>query len=72
MRTLGIILLVVGGLMMAITGFKYVTKEKVVDLGPLEISKEKQHPVQWSPIVGGILLIGGIVALSVGKNKTVI
>lgn len=70
MKTLGIVLLVVGGLMMAITGFKFITKEKVVDLGPLEISKEKQHPVQWSPIVGGILFIGGIVALSVSKNKT--
>ncbi|MCW3103800.1 MAG: hypothetical protein JWO09_2240 [Bacteroidetes bacterium] len=69
MKTLGIILLVVGGLMMAITGFNYVTKEKVVDLGPLEINKEENHPVQWSPIIGGILFIGGIVALAVNKNK---
>lgn len=71
MKTLGIILLVVGGLMMAITGFNYVTKEKVVDLGPLEINKEKSHPVQWSPIVGGVLLLGGIIALSSSRKKIV-
>ncbi len=69
MKTLAIILLVVGGLMMAITGFNYVTKEKVVDLGPLEINKEQNHPVQWSPIVGGVLFIGGIVALMASKKK---
>ncbi|MCW3072498.1 MAG: hypothetical protein JWO44_2388 [Bacteroidetes bacterium] len=68
MKTLGIILIVVGGLMMVITGFNYVTKEKVVDLGPLEINKEKSHPVQWSPIIGGVLLVGGIVALAVKKK----
>jgi hypothetical protein len=68
MKALGIILIVVGALMMAITGFSYVTEEKVVDIGPLEVNKEKEHPVQWSPIIGGILFVGGIVALAVKKK----
>jgi hypothetical protein len=68
MKTLGITLIVIGAIMMAITGFNYVTKEKVVDLGPLEINKERSHPVQWSPIVGGILFIGGIIALTAKKK----
>jgi hypothetical protein len=46
MKTLGIVLLIVGALMMAITGFNYITKEKVVDLGGLEINKERSHPIQ--------------------------
>ena len=45
-------LVVLGIVMMAYTGFNYVTKEKVVDLGPIEISKEKNNPVSWSPIIG--------------------
>jgi hypothetical protein len=69
MKTLGIILIVLGALMMAVTGFNYVTKEKVVDLGPLEINKEKDHPIQWSPIVGGILFVGGIIALAANKKS---
>ena len=51
------------------TGFNYVTTEKVVDLGPIKINAEKNHPVQWSPIVGVILLVGGIVVLVTSKNK---
>jgi hypothetical protein len=63
MKNIGIVLIVVGAIMMAITGFNYVTKEKVVDLGPVEINKEKDHPVQWSPIIGGVLLVAGMVAV---------
>ena len=69
MRNLGIVLVVLGVIMMVITGFNFVTKEKVVDLGPLEINKEKNNPVSWSPIIGGILLVGGVVLIVTNKNK---
>lgn len=68
MKNLGIVLVVLGIIMMLITGFNFVTKKKVVDLGPVEINKEENHPVQWSPIIGGILLVGGIVVIAVGKK----
>ncbi len=68
MKNLGIILIVVGAVMMLVTGFNFVTKKKVVDIGPLEINKEENHPVQWSPIIGGVLLVGGIVAFVAGKK----
>jgi hypothetical protein len=55
--------------MMIYTGFNYITTEKVVDLGPLQVSKNENHPVQWSPIVGGLLLAGGIVIIVTNKNK---
>jgi len=65
--TLGITIIVIGILMLVYTGFNYVTSEKVVDLGPIEISAEKNHPVQWSPVVGVVLVIGGIVFLAIGR-----
>lgn len=71
MKTLGIVLAAIGLMMMIYTGFNFVTKEKVVDLGPIEINKETSHPVQWSPIVGAILLIGGIVIIVTGKKAKV-
>ena len=67
-KTLGIVLIVVGIIMMIYTGFNYVTTEKVVDLGAIKINKEKDHPVQWSPIIGGVLLVGGIVIIVSGKK----
>lgn len=57
------VLIVIGIIMLTYTGFNYVSREKVVDLGPIEISKETNHPVKWSPIIGSILLLGGIVLL---------
>lgn len=68
MRNLGIVLVVLGIIMMVITGFNFVTKEKVVDLGPLEINKEKNNPVSWSPIIGGILLVGGVALIVTNKK----
>jgi hypothetical protein len=69
MKNLGIGLIVIGIVMMLITGFNYVTKEKVVDIGPLEVNKESKHPVQWSPIVGAALLIGGFLLVTTSKGK---
>ncbi len=68
MKTLGIVLAAIGLIMMIYTGFNYVTKEKVVDIGPIEINKETNHPVQWSPIIGVVLLVGGIVIIVTSKN----
>ncbi len=68
-RTLGIVLVVIGIIMMVYTGFNYVTKEKVVDLGPIEINAEKSHNVQWPPIVGLVLIVGGIIVIVLDKKK---
>lgn len=68
MKKLGIVLSILGIIMIIYTGFNYVTTEKVVDLGPIKINQEKNHPVQWSPIVGVVLLVGGIVLVVSGKK----
>lgn len=67
-RPIAVILIIIGIVMMAYTGFNYVTREKVVDIGPLEIEKKENNPVRWSPIVGLVLLIGGVVVLVSSKG----
>jgi hypothetical protein len=71
MKTAGTLLIVVGAVMMLITGFNMVTEKKVLDLGKIEINKKENHPVAWSPIVGGALLVGGIVLLIGSKKQSV-
>lgn len=68
-KTLGIILVAIGLLMMVYTGFNYMTNEKVVDLGPIEINAEKSHTVQWPPVVGVIFIVGGIVVIALDKKS---
>lgn len=70
MRNLGIAIGVVGLIMLVIPGFNYVTQKKVVEIGNIKINKDENHSVQWSPIIGGILLIGGIVIFATSKAKT--
>jgi uncharacterized membrane protein YdcZ (DUF606 family) len=59
-KPLGIVLIVIGIIMLAYTGFNYVTTEKVVDIGPIEINAQKNNRVSWPPFVGLVLIGGGI------------
>jgi uncharacterized membrane protein len=68
-RTIGIIMIVIGAVMLIWTGFTYTKTEKIVDAGPLEISAEKEKSVNWPPYAGGILLVGGIVVLATAKKS---
>ena len=67
-KKLGVVFIILGIITIAYTGFNFVTAKKIVDLGPVEISQEENHPVKWSLIVGGMLLIGGIVLIVLNKN----
>jgi hypothetical protein len=69
MKNLGILLMILGIVMMIITGFNIVTEKKVVDIGPIEVNKEQKHPIQWSPIIGGVLFIAGIGVIMTAKKN---
>ena len=70
MKILGIILIVVGIAAFAYQGITYTSREKVVDLGPVEVTTEKTSTFPLPPVVGGIALVGGIVLLLAGKKKS--
>lgn len=68
-RTIGIIMIIVGAAMLIWTGFSYTKKEKVVDLGPLEITADKKEQVNWPPYVGGGVLVVGLILAATTNNK---
>ncbi len=64
MKKTGIIVLVAGILITIFTGFQFITKEKVVDIGELQISRDKKHSLAWSPFVGvAVMILGGGIML---------
>jgi hypothetical protein len=67
MKTLGIILIIVGIIAFAYQGITYTSKKKVVDIGPVQVTANKTNTIPLPPIVGGIALVGGIVLLLIGK-----
>ncbi|NCC04234.1 MAG: DUF3185 domain-containing protein [Proteobacteria bacterium] len=66
---IGILLIVIGIAAFAYQGITYTTQEKVVDLGPLQMTAEKKRTIPLPPIMGAIALAGGVVLLIVGKKK---
>lgn len=69
MRMLAIILIVLGALALGYQGFTYVSREKVVDAGPIQISADRERTVWIPPIVGGIAVVAGLaLLLTAGKR----
>lgn len=67
---LGIVLVVLGALALIYQGVSYTKKEKVLDLGPLQASVEERKTLPLPPIVGVVLLAGGIVLIVAGTRKS--
>ncbi len=70
MKKTGLLILAIGLIFTVVTGVKFITKEKVVDIGDIEISRDKSHRLSWSPLIGvGIMALGGgILLLGIKQN----
>jgi drug/metabolite transporter (DMT)-like permease len=69
MRTIGIVLIIAGILMLIFRGFNFTEKKKVVDLGPVEINKNEKHRVGWPIYAGGIAVAAGVIIVLAGNRK---
>ena len=67
---IGIALIVLGLIALVYQGITYTTREKVVDLGPLKITAQKEKTIPLPPILGGLALAGGIVLVVVASRKS--
>jgi hypothetical protein len=66
---IAIILIALGIAAFAYQGITYTTREKVVDLGPIQVTAEKTRTLPLPPIAGAIAIVGGIVLLVIGSKK---
>jgi len=67
---IGIALIALGLIALAYQGITYTTREKVVDLGPLKVTAQKEKTIPLPPILGGLALAGGIVLVVVASRKS--
>ena len=66
----GVALIILGVLALAYQGITYTTREKVIDVGPLKATVEKEKSIPLPPIVGALVLVGGVVLVVVGGRKS--
>jgi uncharacterized membrane protein len=67
---IGVVLIALGVVSLVYQGFTYTTREKVLDIGPVEASREKRNWVPLPPILGGLALVGGIVMVISAARKS--
>jgi hypothetical protein len=65
----GIVLIVLGILSFAYQGISVTTQKKVVDVGPIHATKDEKHTLPLPPVLGGLLLIGGVALLFTGQRS---
>lgn len=69
MKKIGIIIIILGLVLTIFTAITFFTREKVVDIGSLEITANKPHHVSWSPLIGlAVMGVGGVVVLMSPKK----
>jgi len=66
----GIILIIVGLIGFAWGGLGWTTQKKDAQLGPLQITHNESHGIDFPPIASGLCLVGGIVLVVIGSRKT--
>jgi drug/metabolite transporter (DMT)-like permease len=66
---LGIALVIIGIVALAYQGVTYTTQKKVVDIGPIQATKEEHHTIPLPPILGALALIGGVVVIASDRRS---
>lgn len=69
MRLMGIVLIVLGIVALVYQGITYTTHKKVLDIGPIQATKEEHNTIPIPPILGVLALIGGVVILATDRRN---
>jgi hypothetical protein len=66
---IAILLIAIGVISLAYEGITYTTREKILEVGPLKATAEKEKTIPLPPILGGLALAGGVVLLVVAARR---
>lgn len=67
---IGIVLIVLGAVALAFQGIPYTTREKIIDIGPIQASADAEKTFPLSPLLSGLVVTGGIVLVLMGWKKS--
>jgi hypothetical protein len=66
----GIALIVLGIVAFGYQGITYTSREKIIDIGPIQATADTRKTIPLSPLLGGLAFVGGIVLVVVGAKKS--
>jgi uncharacterized membrane protein len=65
----GLLLVIAGIVALAVGRFSYTTEEKVIELGPIVATADKEHTVRIPDIAGIIAVVAGLALVVVGRRR---
>jgi len=70
MRAIGVVLVVLGLAGLIYGGLTWTRRERVADIGPVHVTRERESSLPVPPIIGGVCLAAGVVLLLRGGRTT--
>ncbi|MCY2928616.1 MAG: DUF3185 domain-containing protein [Planctomycetota bacterium] len=67
---LGIVLIILGVVGLIVQGVSYTSREKVVDVGGLTVTADKEKTIPIPAILGGVALAGGVALVVISSRKS--
>jgi drug/metabolite transporter (DMT)-like permease len=65
----GFVLIVLGVLGLALGGFSFTRKEKVLDVGPVQATADKKEHLAVPPLLGVLAIVGGVVLVAASARR---
>jgi len=63
MRTVGMVFVLIGALVLGFEGFGHLARERAAGEAPAAHRAEAQRPPWLQPVLGGIAVVGGLLLL---------
>ncbi|HET8624612.1 MAG TPA: hypothetical protein VFM14_13700 [Gemmatimonadales bacterium] len=67
---MGALLILSGVIMLALGGFSFKSRERVADVGPIEVTAERERSIPVPPILAGLAIVGGVVLIAASTRRT--
>jgi hypothetical protein len=69
MKKVALFIILIGLALTIFTAFTFFTREKVAKIGDVQITRDKPHSLNWSPLLGiAVIGAGGILYLVSAKK----
>jgi hypothetical protein len=67
---IGIALILLGVVALSYNRITYTTREKVVEIGPLVATAERERSIPLPPLLGGLALVAGVGVIAIGYKRS--
>jgi hypothetical protein len=67
---MGVFLVLLGVAALVYQGITYTTRETVLDVGPIQATRETTKTIPLPPLLGGMALLGGAFLIVLGAKRS--